>query len=169
MILSAQRFGGHFLSEWEWNGGSTSDLARLTSEHRAWITQLPAMVLVDDQLLLHADASFYTRYGRSITQVNQALRLILQSHTAAAWDRLLELFCARRAFVDTHNDGARRARQMLSTFGGRSLVHGHTPISAMGAFAPEDIEQPLIYAGGLCINVDGGMYLGGPGFVYQIH
>jgi len=26
----------------------------------------------------------------------------------------------------------------------------------------------LIYAGGLCINLDGGMYLDGPGFVYQL-
>jgi len=25
-----------------------------------------------------------------------------------------------------------------------------------------------VYAGGLCVNVDSGMYLGGPGFVYRL-
>ncbi|MEO7909341.1 MAG: metallophosphoesterase [Roseiflexaceae bacterium] len=168
MILTAQRFGGHFLSEWEWNGGSKADLARLTPQHLAWIAQLPAMAHVGELLLLHADATFYTNYGRSVAQVNQALRLVLQSHHAAAWNRLLELFCERRAFADTRADGAARAQQLLSTFGGRRLLHGHTPISSKSSFAPEDVGQPLVYAGGLCINVDGGMYLGGSGFVYQI-
>lgn len=110
MILSAQRFGGHFVTEWEWNGGSKADLARLTPQHSAWIAQLPAMVHVGEQLLLHADATFYTHYGHSIAQVNQAFRIVLQSHYAAAWNRLLELFCERRAFADTHGwSGARAA------------------------------------------------------------
>ncbi len=29
-------------------------------------------------------------------------------------------------------------------------------------------KAPFIYANGLCVNVDGGMYLGGPGFVYRL-
>ena len=168
MILAAQRFGGHFISEWEWNGGSKADLAWLTSQHRAWIAQLPAMVPVGQQLLIHADATFYAHYGRSVEQVNRALRLILQSHHVAAWTRLQELFCERRAFADTRTDGVARALQLLSTFGGRQLLHGHTPISAMSMLAPKDVTQPLLYASGVCINMDGGMYLGGPGFVYQI-
>jgi len=33
---------------------------------------------------------------------------------------------------------------------------------------PDDqVTEPLVYAGGLCVNVDGGMYRGGPGFVYR--
>ncbi|HEX9439253.1 MAG TPA: serine/threonine protein phosphatase, partial [Roseiflexaceae bacterium] len=53
-------------------------------------------------------------------------------------------------------------------FGGRQIVHGHTPISSMRRCLPEEVVEPLVYAGGLCVNVDGGMYLGGPGFVYQV-
>ena len=33
---------------------------------------------------------------------------------------------------------------------------------------PEDVREPLVYSRGRCVNVDGGMYLGGPGFVYQL-
>ena len=50
----------------------------------------------------------------------------------------------------------------------RQLIHGHTPISSMSPFSPEDVTAPLVYANGLCVNVDAGMYLDGPGFVYQI-
>jgi hypothetical protein len=33
---------------------------------------------------------------------------------------------------------------------------------------PELIRAPLIYADGLCINVDGGIYRGGMGFIYKL-
>jgi hypothetical protein len=29
---------------------------------------------------------------------------------------------------------------------------------------PEEVTEPLVYADGLCVNIDSGMYLGGPGF-----
>jgi len=101
MILAAQRFGGHFVSEWEWNAGNAADLARLTPQHVAWMATLPAMVSVGDRLLVHADATFYTHYGRSVVRVNQAFRTILQSQHAPAWERLLDVFSERRAFIST--------------------------------------------------------------------
>ena len=168
MILAAQRFGGHFMSEWEWNGGNAADLARLTSQHVAWMTTLPTLVSSGDRLLMHADATFYTNYGRSVAQVNRAVRTILQSHHAPAWDRLLDVFSERRAFVGTRMDGRARATAFLSAFGARQLIHGHTPISSMCSLSPEDVTAPLVYADGLCVNVDAGIYLGSPGFVYQI-
>ena len=61
------------------------------------------------------------------------------------------------------------ARHFLSIFGGRQLIHGHTPISSMLRCSLEKVDSPWIYAGGQCVNVDGGMFLGGPGFVYQFH
>jgi hypothetical protein len=33
---------------------------------------------------------------------------------------------------------------------------------------PEEITGSLIYAGGLAVNVDGGMCLGGPGFIHRL-
>jgi hypothetical protein len=174
LLLAARRFGrrteagggGRFVAGWKRNGGVAKDLARLSPEHIAWLTRLPAMAQVDDRLFLHADALFYTRYGHSIAEVNQRFAALLQSDDAAAWDRLLDDFSERNAFAAS--DGATRAAQLLRLFGGRQLVHGHTPISFVTGQRLEAVTAPHVYAAGLCVNVDGGMYLGGPGFVYQV-
>ena len=71
------------------------------------------------------------------------------------------------AFADRDPDGATRAGQLLADFGGQRIVHGHTPISYMLGRPDALISAPLVYAGGQCVNVDGGMYRGGPGFVYR--
>jgi hypothetical protein len=126
------------------------------------------MALVDDLLLIHADSAIYSSYGDTIAAVNQSFRALLQSDDAAAWDRLLEQFSERLAFVDSDAHGAARAAQMLADFGGRRIVHGHTPISHMLGCPADQVVAPLVYAGGLCVNVDGGMYRGGPGFVYRV-
>lgn len=83
-----------------------------------------------------------------------------------AWDSLLADFGAHRGFGGKRGD--LQAEEVLRTFGGRQLIHGHTPISHMSPQEPEDVTAPLIYARRRCINVDGGMYHGGPGFVYKI-
>ncbi|HNP71032.1 MAG TPA: metallophosphoesterase [Kouleothrix sp.] len=174
LILSALRFGetrtehsGTFLWSWRRNGGNDDDLARLTARHVEWISSLPAMALVDDMLLIHADATFYSSYGATIEQVNRGFRALLHTDDAAAWDRLLDQFGERKAFDDSDPDGTARAAQMLADFGGRRIVHGHTPISYVRHCFPEEVIEPLVYAGGLCVNVDGGMYLDGPGFIYR--
>src|SRR5260370_36860797 len=58
-------------------------------------------------------------------------------------------------------------RRFLSIFGGRRLVHGHTPISSLLRCPPAKVDSPWIYAGGQCVNVDGGMCLGGGGVLFQ--
>ena len=175
LILSARRFGeqrtawgGTFLWDWRRNGGSDEELERLTPEHVTWLSNLPAMARVGEYLLVHADSIMYSSYGATISEVNQALKALLHSDDAPAWDRLLEQFSDRKAFIDEDADGAARAAQFLSDFGGRQIIHGHTPISFIRHCMPEDVTEPLVYADGLCVNVDGGMYLGGPGFVYQL-
>ena len=174
LILSAQRFGeqrtawgGTFLWDWRRNGGNDEELERLTPDHIAWLTDLPAMALVGDYLLVHADSTMYSSYGGSIAEVNQALTELLQGDDAAAWDRLLEQFTERKAFIDDA-EGTARAAQFLRDFGGRQIIHGHTPINFVRRCLPEDVVEPLVYADGLCVNVDGGMYMGGPGFVYEL-
>jgi hypothetical protein len=177
LLLGAKRFGaeaglstgpgGTFLSDWEANGGVARDLKRLTPEIEQWLTALPALMLVGDNLLVHADALFYLDYGSSVDEVNRAIHHLLSEGDAAAWDRLLGQFSERNAFRGQH--GAEQARGVLHNFGGAKIVHGHTPISYQSGQRPEEVTAPLVYAGEWCVNVDGGMYLGGHGFVHRLH
>jgi len=176
LTLAAHRFGeretimldGSFLSVWRRNGGRATDLIRLTHRHITWITNLPAMALVHDRLFVHADATFYTNYGHTVAMVNWACKALLQSAEVGAWERLLGDFCERETFDVQHVDGVGWAAQFLRIFGGRQLIHGDTPIAYITQIPPKYVTEPLIYAGGLCINLDGGMYLDDPGFVCQL-
>jgi len=80
---------------------------------------------------------------------------------------LLDYFSQRRAFQDAERGPARVAR-FLSLYGGRRFVHGHTPIGKLNSQRPETVTAPYTYAGGLAVDVDAGMYLGGPGFVARL-
>ncbi|HLI09696.1 MAG TPA: metallophosphoesterase [Ktedonobacteraceae bacterium] len=174
MLLAAYRFGrrstglgSNFLSRWKRNGGNRKDIAGLTQRHLDWLAHLPAMALVNDSLLLHADAPFYLKCGRSVDEVNATLDRLLSHSDVLAWEELLDEFDRRGVFLHTVS-GEEFARRFLGIFGARQLIHGHTPISAMLRCHPRKVHSPWIYAGGQCINVDGGMSLGGPGFVYQL-
>jgi hypothetical protein len=175
LILAAAHFGSPltgqgavFMFEWQRNGGQTEDLARLTPRHIDWISNLPAMALVADRLLIHADALLYLDYGATIDEVNAAFRAVLASRDMDAYDRFLGEFSARRAFADNQRTGAATALAFLQRFGGSQLIHGHTPISAMTRQPPAQVTAPLVYAGGRCVNVDAGLFLGSPGFVYHL-
>jgi len=174
LLLAAYRFGRHstglgsnFLSRWKQNGGNRKDIASLTPRHLDWMAHLPAMALVDDYLFVHADAPFYIKCGHTVDEVNAAFNKLLSRSDALAWEEMLEEFARRGAFMYT-SVGEEFAGRFLNTFGGRHLIHGHTPISSMLSCKPTKVDSPWIYAGGRCINVDGGMCLGGPGFVYQL-
>jgi hypothetical protein len=174
LILAARRFRnihsggeqGTYFEDWLANGGLPQDLLRLTPAHVDWLCALPAMQLLGDYLLVHADALFYQRYGRSIDDVNAGIHDVLANGRVWAWDQLLDNFSDRRAFLG--DAGPEQARAFLETYGGRHIIHGHTPISKVTGQAAEEITQPLVYAEGLCTNVDGGMYLGGPGFLHIV-
>lgn len=173
LLLAARRFGttpssregGNFLAAWRNDGGEPHDLERLTEEQVAWLERRPAMARLEDNLLVHADALLYERYGDSAEAVNQAVEGLLQGDDPAHWDRFLEAFGEHHAFLDSER-GAARARAVLHDFGGRRIVHGHSPISKITGEPTAEVRGPLIYAGGLCVDVDGGIYLGGPGFIY---
>lgn len=174
LMLAAYRFGrrstglsSNFITRWHQNGGNRKDLKALTSEHLDWLAQLPAMATAAHCLLLHADAPLYLHYGNSVAGVNASIRALLKKSDDLAWEELLEDFARRGAFASNHN-GADFARRYLTTYGGQQLIHGHTPIHAFTRAAPKTITTPFIYAENQCVNVDGGMFLGGPGFVYTI-
>lgn len=157
--------GVTFGEEWRRNGGRQSDLDRLGDRHMAWLQQLPVMAKIGDWLLLHADSLLYLRHGQTVAAVNRSFSAILQSNDVAAWGAMLTPFATRRAF------GAQNSSVLdgfLHTFDVQGLVHGHTPISTVTGEAPGAVTAPHVYAGGRCINVDGGMYLGGPGFALSL-
>jgi hypothetical protein len=80
---------------------------------------------------------------------------------------LLDYFSQRRAFQDADR-GPARVQRFLALYGGRRFVHGHTPIGKLTGQKPHAVTAPHTYAGGLAVDVDAGMYLGGRGFVAKL-
>src|SRR4029077_15978664 len=114
-----------------------------TDAHIQWLQKLPAMVLVDDVLMLHADALFYLKYGSSIEEVNARFADILRRDDLDEWNGLLDDFAEHRAFVGP--DGCSNLERLLGVYGGTRLIHGHTPIARMTHQPPESVTEPYIY------------------------
>ncbi len=177
MLLAARRIGNALPDGaelplrylWQQNGGRRRDLDGLTEDHVAWLQDRPAMALVRDTLLLHADATFYAAYGSSVDQVNGAIADVMQGDEYAPWASLIVAFVNRMEFDERMGGSAAAARDFLGLFGARRLVHGHTPIPmVVRGLGGGPITAPWVYADGLCTNVDGGLFLGEPGFVYRL-
>ena len=169
LALAARRFGSgppDFLARWRENEGAAEDLAKLTPRHVAWLEDLPAIVRAGDALLIHADAALYESHGETVEKVNASFAALLKKGDANAFHRLLEAFGEHNAFRG--EEGRARAEKFLSHYGGQRIVHGHTPISKGRALRAEEVAEAEVYADGLCVNVDGGMYRGGPGFVFGL-
>lgn len=174
LFLAAHQFGRKqggsvFALSWLRNGGIMKDLEYATPDQIAWLKDLPAMALVQNRLLIHADATFYSEYGSSIQSVNRNMSSILYGDNIDDWRELLDAFSERLTFYDLRHNGSHDAESFLRTYGGRQILHGHTPIHYMDLdLKPRDISKPFSYAHDLCLNLDGGMYLGGAGFVYHL-
>jgi hypothetical protein len=110
---------------------------------------------------------FYRNFGATVEEVNGAVAAILTANDLTAWDDLMELFFDRGAFSKGAL-GRDAAQEMLRTFGGEIIVHGHTPIPYLSGQDARTAVEPVVYADGLCIDVDGGIYMGGPGFVIRL-
>jgi hypothetical protein len=175
MILCAYRMqqistdlGARVKAQWLQWGGVDSDLSDLTEQQADWLAELPAMHLLNDYLLIHADALVYITLGSTLQKVNEAFTSVANSTDLDEWIQLLNGFSQHRAFSELDKTGTQRAQSILRCFGGRQIIHGHTPISQVTNIAPEAVTEAFIYANDLCINIDGGIYLGSPGFVHHI-
>lgn len=168
LFLAAQRFHdeGGFFAAWRRNGGQLRDMELIRKQHLAWLRNLPAMALVANRLLIHADAIFYRDYGATIPAVNEAIAAILRNDDIGAWTRLLDQFSERMTFTPSRAEGIIRASEFLRRYGGRQIIHGHTPIQYLSDQL--DPQAALVYSINLCVDVDGGMYLGGSGFVHRL-
>ena len=184
LLIGAKRFGdtpvnsgagtASFQAAWLLNGGQRSDMERLQDHHIQWMSRLDAMALADEHLLVHSDATCYLEYGQTMAGVNDAVTAALESGDAdETWD-LFRKFTKRFAFRDEES-GAAAARELLSAYGGRRIVHGHSPIPyLLGEVGSEDedfvpnVTGPHVYADGLAIAMDGGVTMAGKLLVSQL-
>jgi hypothetical protein len=102
------------------------------------------MALVGETLYLHSDSIAYQQLGSSVEEVNGAVRAIMRSDDLDRIAALFDLLCRRGELRDAAN-----VDLLLETFGGKRLVHGHTPTFA---------KEPTILHQGRCINIDGGLW-----------
>lgn len=173
-ILAAKKFpnvinqttGNTFYVDWLANGGNPVDFHSLEESHIHWLSSLPAGSRINDTLLLHADSLFYLEYGHNLETLNLNFKYLLKQERWEYISKLLLDFSQHRDFLGS--DGKENLQTLLSTYGGQLLVHGHTPISKITGQLPQSIHEAYVYLEGRCINLDGGMYLGGPGFLYQL-
>ncbi|MGV9242249.1 metallophosphoesterase [Streptomyces sp. NPDC003710] len=185
LLLGAKRFGdtpvnsgagtATFQAAWLLNGGQKTDMDRLQDHHLQWMARLDAVEEVDGHLLVHSDTTAYLDYGDSIEAVNDTIRETLTRNDAdEVWD-LFRKFTKRFSFRD--EGGADAVRSLLQTYGGRRIVHGHSPIPyLLGEVGSEDgedgtgpvVEGPHVYADGLAIAMDGGVTMAGKLLVQQL-
>lgn len=187
LLIGAKRFGdtpvssgagtATFQAAWLLNGGQRTDMERLQDVHIQWMSRLDAAVLEEDHLLLHSDTTAYLDYGGSIEDVNDTIHELLNRGDAdITWD-LFRKFTKRFAFRDEET-GPQAVRELLGTYGGSRVVHGHSPIPYLlgevgtedgdEARGPEAVDGPHVYAGGLAIAMDGGVTMAGKLLVVQL-
>ncbi|MFB7909702.1 metallophosphoesterase [Kitasatospora sp. NPDC056076] len=154
-----------FLAAWRLNGGQQNDLDRLEAHHISWLSRLPAMGLEDGHLLLHSDTTAYLEYGESIPDVNDAVHSLLADGGVDEWWDCFRRFTKRFAFRG--DAGPMAVHELLDTFGGSRVVHGHSPIPYLtGAVHADDgqpphIPGPYVYADDLAVAMDGGVTMEG--------
>jgi hypothetical protein len=168
-MLSVPRFpkDERFKAAWLRNGGIEDEVVKLTPDMTEWLMGRPLMAHADDYLLIHADAAFYPLFGTSIDDVNANFNEIVRSKDTRSWEYILDLFNEHRTFA-RGLPGIGRAQYILNLYGGSKIVHGHTPIHDIYDIEPEVITEPLDYAGGLALDVDGSIYDGGSGFAWRL-
>jgi hypothetical protein len=161
-------FGGRrsFARSWALNGGRAGDQERLTDHHIAWLSELDAMILTGPDLLLHSDTTDYLQWGDSVEQINDAIRDVLAGDDLERWWECWARLTTRYAFADL--DGEKVAVELLDRLGGVRVVHGHSIISTIARGDSREVTGPLSYAGGRALDIDGGIYDGGPCLVVRL-
>ncbi len=168
LALGMARFPeSRFAESWRINGGLASDQEALTGRHLDWLAGLPLVARVGKYLFLHSDTVGYLGWGSTPEKINRTVAGILSSPEDVdghwdVWARLTDRFefAGRR--------GASVARDMLGGLGGQRIVHGHTMIGMLSNRLSEEVTEPLAYADGQVLAIDGGRYDGGPVLVVRL-
>lgn len=149
-----------FRRSWARNGGQQRDQDRLTDDDVAWLLAQPVMAMQDDWLLMHSDTTEYRYWGETIEEVNAGVRAALLSDDIERWWQVWRRLTTRSAFRG--DVGVERAEAFLAQFGGRRIVHGHSVIGDWTGVPHAEVTEPLLYADGRVLAIDGGLDDGGP-------
>ncbi len=167
LMLGFHRFPDtRFAEVWSLNGGHRSDQDGLTEDDVAWLRALPAMAVVDDHLLVHADTTDYLAWGSTVDEVNATVARLLAGDDAQEHFDVFAGLTSRYDFLE--EGGVDAARSMLDAFGGSRIVHGHSIIATLTDLPSSRVETPISYAEELVVAIDGGRYDGGPLLLLQI-
>lgn len=168
MALGMRRFpDGEFRDLWRVNGGRQRDQDALDEDLQEWLATLPVMAQVGSFLFTHSDTTAYLAWGGSVDEVNATVREMLAD--PGDENAHLEVFarlCSRYHFA--RSDGGQTASVFLEQYGGDMIVHGHSIIGLLTGEHPTSTTQPLLYAEGRVLAIDGGRYEGGPLFVVRL-
>lgn len=168
LALGMKRFPkSRFANSWKINGGLVQDQKAFTDRHLAWLAGLPVLARVDDFLLLHSDTVAYLGWGSSVEEINATVRALLASpkNVDGHWEVWAQL-TSRYHF--SGRDGGAIARRMLDRLGGERVVHGHSIIGSLIDRPSAEVTEPVLYAGGQVLAIDGGRYDGGPLLVVRL-
>ncbi|TWD84618.1 calcineurin-like phosphoesterase family protein [Kribbella amoyensis] len=167
-LLAAYHFGDlpvpalapypDWLSGWQAFGGRPADLNGLREEHLRWLSDLPAVAVDGDLLLLHSDTDHYLELGATVSAVNTRTAELLASTQVDDWVTLCEVLGSRGAFRDPT---ARRLDRVLAAYGARRLVHGHSTLGKHFGLRGRAAVAPFEYAAGRATAIDGGVFEGG--------
>ena len=155
-----------FGSIWARNGGLASDQAGIDDELFAWLAALPAIARDGDHLLMHSDTVGYLEWGGSVEDVNDAVRAGARGRRPGRVVR--RAGAARTAPRVRRQAGPAAARRLLDTLGGERIVHGHSIIGDLFGEPCDSYSEPRLYADGLALDIDGGIYEGGPCLVARL-
>ncbi|MFJ3957389.1 metallophosphoesterase [Arthrobacter sp. NPDC090010] len=174
LALGRHRFGGRrletpagprsFEDSWRRNGGRESDQNELSEDDFAWLAALPGMALTGSALLAHADTTEYLSFGSSVEQVNESLAARLSSDDPLQLWEVWARLTTRHAF----REDPQVAQDFLAAFGGEFLVHGHSIIGDVHGHPAPLTQGPDVYAEGRVVDIDGGLYEGGPCIVLPL-
>lgn len=155
-----------FGSIWARNGGLATDQAGIDDELFAWLAGLPAVGRDGEHLLMHSDTLAYLEWGDTVEDVNDAVRDVLAGDDPVAWFDLLSALGRRHEYAGPAGPAA--ARTLLEALGGQRVVHGHSIIGDLFDEPVDSYAEPRLYADGLVLDVDGGIYEGGPCLVARL-
>jgi hypothetical protein len=168
LALGRHRFpDSRFDDSWRINGGLQSDQDALTEEHVAWLATLPLLARVQDHLFMHSDTTEYLRWGSTVDEVNSTVRAALADAEdfGAHWE-VWKRLTTRYHFAG--DDGPAVAQRMLGRYGGRRIVHGHSIIGSLLDRPSPEVTEPLLYAEGHVLDIDGGRYDDGPLLIVEL-
>lgn len=149
-----------FERSWLLNGGRDADQDGLTDDHVGWLRGLPVMALDADDLLMHSDTTEYLAWGDTVEAINTHAAELLGSDDIGTWWEVWRLMTSRYAFRGS--SGAAVAAKLLDTLGGSRIVHGHSPVADLAGVEPARLTEPVVYADGRVLGIDGAVFDDGP-------